>query len=289
MGGMYRQILRIVWRVLTVLLVFILASMTSFVLFPYLDRRMPVFPAVLIAYAVLAYVLLPLASRFWRVVFQPNHIPLYVVTSDGWPADPVNIAIIAKNKRQLTRAMEKAGWRKADKRTFRNTLRLFRSYVFNLDYPTAPFTSLYLFGRTFDIGFQKPRGSSASPRTRHHVRFWRLEVVDTKSKHSEHFHFWKQLLRHITKHHKTVWIGAAIDDSRPIGVHWRNLQFTHGNDTDTDRERDLIVNDLKNAGLIKTQSSVQAGEPFRFYGQIIGNQFICDGQIKIVTVKKPTT
>lgn len=288
MGVMYRRIVRILWRILTILLVIILASATSFILFPYLDRRLPVFPAVLIAYGVLAYVLLPLASRFWRVVFQPNHIPLYVVTGDGWPADPVNIAVIAKNKRQLTRAMEKAGWRKADKRTFKNTIRLFKAFVFNLDYPTAPFTSLYLFGRTFDIGFQKQRGKSASPRTRHHVRFWRLEVIDTKGKHSEHFHFWKQLLRHITKHHKTVWIGAAIDDNKPVGIHWRNLQFTHGNDTDTDRERDLIVSDLKNAGLIKTQSTVQAGEPFRFYGQILGNQFICDGQIKIVTIKKPT-
>ncbi len=266
------------------LLVVGLAAITSFVLFPYLDRRLPIFPAAVIAYGVLAYILLPLVSRFWRVVFQQNHIPLYVVTGDGWAADPVNIAVIAKNKRQLVRAMEHAGWRVADKRTFRTRLKLFYSYVLNKDYPTAPFTALYLFGKPFDIGFQKPRGESASPRTRHHVRFWRLSVIDKKSKHQEHFHFWKQLLRSITRKHKTVWIGAAIDDNKPFGIHWRNLQFTHGNDTDTDRERDLIISDLKKAGVIKKQSTVQAGEPFRFYGQIIGNQFVCDGQIKIITV-----
>jgi hypothetical protein len=265
-----------------------LASVTSFILFPYLDRRLPIFPAAILAYAVLAYIFLPFASRFWRVVFQPNHIPLYVVTGDGWPADPVNIAIIAKNKRQLTRAMTSAGWRVADKRTLKNKLRLFFAYALDRDYATAPFTSLYLFGRTFDIGFQKPRGNSASPRTRHHVRFWRLDVVDTKSKHQEHFHFWKQLLRHITKRNKSVWIGAAIDDSKPVGVHWRTLQFTHGNDSDTNKERDLIVSDLSDAGVVKKTETIQAGEPFRFYGQIIGNQFICDGQIEIVTVKKPS-
>ena len=285
MEKMYRRLLRIIWRVLTVLLVVGLASVTSFILFPYLDRRLPIFPSAVIAYAVLAYIFLPFVSRFWRVVFQPNHIPLYVVTGDGWPADPVNIAIIAKNKRQLTRAMEAAGWRRADKRTLKNKLKLFIAFILNRDYPTAPFTSLYLFGRSFDIGFQKPRGNSASPRTRHHVRFWRLDAIDKKSKHQEHFHFWKQLLRTITKHNRSVWIGAAIDDNKPVGVHWRNLQFTHGNDSDTNKERDLIVHDLKAAGVVKKSQTLQAGEPFSFYGQIIGNQFICDGQIEIVTVK----
>lgn len=285
MGVMYRQLLRIAWRILTALLVLSLAWITSFVLFPFFDRRMPIFPSAVIAYLVLAYIFLPFVSRFWRLVFQPNHIPLYAVTGDGWPADPVNIAIIAKNKRQLTRAMEAAGWRTADKRTLKNKIRLFLAFAFDRDYPTAPFTSLYLFGRTFDIGFQKPRGHSASPRTRHHVRFWRLDVIDTKTKYQEHFHFWKQLLRNITKRNKSVWIGAAIDDNKPVGVHWRNLQFTHGNDSDTNKERDLIVSDLKAAGVVKKSETMQAGEPFRFYGQIIGNQFICDGQIEIVTVK----
>lgn len=284
---MYRRILRITWRVLTVILVILLASLTTFVVFPYLDRRLPVFPAILGAYIILAYFLLPLVSRFWRLVFRPDHIPLYCITGDGWPADPVNIAIIAKNKNQLIKAMAKAGWNKADDRTFITKLRLFKAYVMNSDYAHAPFTSLYLFGRNFDVGFQKPRNNSASPRTRHHVRFWRLDVLDDKHSHAEHFHFWKQLLRSITRRYKTVWIGAAIDDNKPIGIHWRDLQFTHGNDRDTDKERDLIIDDLTEAGLVRKELTVQAGEPFRFYGQIIGNQFICDGQIKIVTLKRP--
>lgn len=282
---MYRRILRFVWRVLTAILVVGLATLTTFVIFPYLDRRLPVFPSVLLAYVILAYGLLPLASRFWRVVFQPNHIPLYTVTGDGWPADPVNIAVVAKNKRHLTKVMAVAGWKKADKRTFRNSLRLFISYVANLEYPTAPFTSLYLFGRTFDIGFQKQRGDSASPRTRHHVRFWQLDIR-AYTDPDEHFHFWKQLLRGITRQHKTIWIGAAIDDNKPIGVHWRNLQFTHGNDTDTNKERDLIIADLQSADLVRALRTIQAGAPHSFYGQIIGNKFICDGQIKVVTLRR---
>lgn len=283
---MYRQILRITWRLLTIILVIILALVSSLILFPYLDRRMPIFPAALIVYGLVAYVLLPLISRFWRVVFKPNHIPLYAVTSDGWPADPINIAFVAKNKRQLIRALEKSGWLLADKMNFGTALKLARSFAFDLDYPRAPFSNMYLLGRPFDIGFQKPRGTSASPRTRHHVRLWQLELDKKSIIEHEHFHFWKELLRQFTNRNKKIWIGAAIDDNRPLAIQWRNLQFLHGNNKDTNLERDLIIDDLSKNGLIQQQTTIKAGEPFRFYGQVIGNRFICDGQLKIVSLKK---
>ena len=100
-------------------------------LLPYLDHRLPIVWAILIAYLLLAYGLLPFASRLWRVVFKPNHIPRYVTTPDGWPADPVNIAIVANNKRQLIVAMSKAGWYQADRSNLTNTLHEAYAIVFN--------------------------------------------------------------------------------------------------------------------------------------------------------------
>jgi hypothetical protein len=50
--------------------------------------------------------------------------------------------------------------------------RMIRAFVLNSPYPTAPFSTLYLFGRGQDIGFQKAIDNS--PRNRHHVRFWAL-------------------------------------------------------------------------------------------------------------------
>ena len=47
--------------------------------------------------------------------------------------------------------------------------------AFNSPYPTAPFSTLYLFARGQDVGFQKAIDSS--PRKRHHVRFWALGLV----------------------------------------------------------------------------------------------------------------
>ena len=50
-----------------------------------------------------------------------------------------------------------------------------RAFVFNSPYPTAPFSTLYLFGRGQDIGFQKAIDNS--PRKRHHIRFWSLSLT----------------------------------------------------------------------------------------------------------------
>jgi hypothetical protein len=52
---------------------------------------------------------------------------------------------------------------------------MIRTFIFNKPYPTAPFSTLYLFGRGQDIGFQKAIDNS--PRKRHHIRFWALSLV----------------------------------------------------------------------------------------------------------------
>jgi len=46
-----------------------------------------------------------------------------------------------------------------------------RAFALNSPYPTAPFSTLYLFGRGQDIGFQK--AIDDSPRKRHHIHFGR--------------------------------------------------------------------------------------------------------------------
>ena len=277
--------LRLVWRLATITLVVAAAYVTTFVTFPLLDRVSYKFFAALGAYALLAFVLLPLVSRFWRVVFKPNHIPLYVVTPDGWPADPVNIAVIVRSKRQLTSAMRHAGWLTADKRSLRSVFKLVGSIIFDTPYPHAPFTALYLFGREFDLGFQKPRSHSGSARARHHVRFWKLSARNLDPYHDKHLSFWRTTLAKLKGESGTIWIGAALDDTGPVGIRWRDLKLTHRNDPDTNRERDLIVTDLVAAGRVKTDEMVRAGKPFHFRGQTFGNRFICDGNIRVVSLK----
>jgi hypothetical protein len=279
---MIRFVLRSMWRLVVLALGVGLAYLVVFVLFPYLDQRLPVFAALLLAYIILAYFGLPTLMRTWRVFVRPNHIPLYVTTRDGIPSDPVNIAIVAKSRHQFVKSMKRAGWYTADKATLRNSLREGWAMAFSKPYPTAPFSALFLFNRPFDLGFQIPYGKNGSPRHRHHVRFWQL--VDSKQDHG-HFRFWVRHFRKFIGREKTVWIGAAMDDINPYGVRWYNLQITHRTHPKHHRERDLIIKSLQKTGHVAEISEVQAGSPFEMRSQQIGNSFISDGRLKIVELK----
>jgi hypothetical protein len=83
----------------------------------------------------------------------------------------VNVALIG-TLQQLRSAFASLGWSEADQLGLASSWGMIRAFVFNSPYPTAPFSSLYLFGRGQDIGFQKAIDNS--PRKRHHVRFWAL-------------------------------------------------------------------------------------------------------------------
>lgn len=277
---------RTLWRVIVLALVIGLAYVSTFVLLPFLDRRLPIFPAILIVYLIIAYVGIPIVIQAWRLVFKPNHIPRYVTSPDGWPVDPVNIAVVAKNKRQLVTYMRQAGWYTADKASVKNMMREAYALLFAKSYPTAPFSALYLFGRTFDVGFQIPYGKNGSPRHRHHVRFWQL-IEKPHIDKNDHFTYWLERVRRFFGRKRTVWIGAAINDVKPFAIRWRNLQFTHGNDPDHTKERDLIIQSLQSAGLVKKVSTIKDGEPFKIRSQNLGRTFIADGNIKVVELKSP--
>jgi hypothetical protein len=276
---MFTFFLRTVWRLLVLALTVSLAYITAFVLFPFLDARAPLIIVLLLLYGFVAYFGIPTLVRIWRLVIKPNHIPLYATTGDGWPSDPVNIAVIAGSRRHLVKAMKQAGWYKADKPSFKNTLREGYSILFDKPYPTAPFGKLYLFGRKSDIGFQIPYGKNKSPRKRHHVRFWQLGVKGMDIHHHEAF--WVKLLKRFLGQEKTVWIGAAIDDIDIKGVRWRNLQITHSVHSEHHRERDYIIDTLEKESLVKKVYTVKSGEPFTL------RDFIVDGTLRVVELKSP--
>ncbi len=276
-------IIRFIWRLIVLALVLALAYVTSVYIFPYLDKRLPIFIVSALIYVFIAYFGLPLIIRFSQLVIKPHHIPRYAVTSDGWPSDPVNLVIIAKNRRHLSRSFEAIGWYKADKLNFLNCFRGVMAMVLDWPYFKAPFSSLYLFGRKFDVGFQLPYGKTLSPRKRHHVRFWQLD----KSLPDEagHVGYWLDKLKKFLHLRQTVWIGAAVDDYSISGINWRNLQLTHAVRHDHLSERDLIIKQLKDAGLIKKLDSIDAGEPFELRGQQLRGKFKVGRQLKIIILK----
>jgi hypothetical protein len=261
----------------------ILLFVISFYLFfPRLNRRLPASLAVVIIYVTTAYVTLPLLFRLWRLIRPSDHLPRYCVTPDGLASDPVNIAISA-SRSKLIAAMQQAGWHKADSRSSRSLVRLGLSILLHRPYPNAPFSTLYLFGRGHDIGFQKPTLGSKGSHRRHHVRFWACIPAMLEGKDTEHADFWERLYPETDKG-EILWVGCA---SRDIGivpiVH--NLQLTHRVLDDTDTERDIIVSDLQATGLVETIRHVQSGEPLKLRNRALASSLSTDGQLSIVDLK----
>jgi len=248
-------------------------------IFPYIDRRLPDVISILVTYMLGAYVLVPALIRFFRIIFPPNHLPLYCVTPDGFASDPLNVGIIA-TRRELINAMERTGWYVADPRTSKNIIRHVLSVVFDWPYKNAPVSNLYLFGRKHDLAFEIPiKGGAGS---RHHVRFWATTYQEDKHLTVRSIHWHRRGSRVFGDN--LLWVGAA---SRDIGLApiRHNLQLTHMIHPDTNRERDIIVSQLRDAGLVKNTHSVKLDDPYRLANRALRGYLHTDGIMTVVHLK----
>lgn len=282
---MFPLFLRQLWRAI----IFLMGALVLFFLvqlfWPESGSRLAAFSASLIIYVLMAYVVIPSLMRLFHVFSKQNHIPLYVTTGDGWPSDPITLAIIAKNKAHLINSMRSAGWYVAQPLNLKNGFKELISIIFNTHYPDSPLSNLYLFDRAHDIGFEIPTNSAGSARTRHHVRFWRLQKPQERTANMSHYAFWIDKLRHVLHLEKEIWIGAATEENRAIDVQWRTGRLTHGGSHEADKERDFIIRSLKEKGHVKSISQTEAGDSIRFRGQQFRTFYITDGSIKIIQLK----
>ena len=136
--------------------------------FRFTDSRLPTVLALAITYGVAAYIILPRIVRMSLKILQRKRVPRFTITGDGLPGDPVNL-VLTGTLQELNAAFKLAGWSQADQLGVASSWRMIRAFVFNSPYPTAPFSTLYLFGRAQDVGFQKAIDNS--PRKGHHIRF----------------------------------------------------------------------------------------------------------------------
>jgi len=280
---MLQNTLRLAARIAILLPGIVIAYFSVRDIFPYFNRRLPLAIAILATYALAAYVLVPALIRLFRILYPPNHLPLYSVTPDGFASDPVNIGIIA-TREQLTRAMEQSGWHVADPHNWRHIIRHILSTVYGWSYPTAPVSSLYLFGRKQDIAFEIPLESGYG--SRHHVRFW-ATTYDKKqplSVRSIHWHRHRQSRDHSGD---LLWVGAASMDVG-IGFIRHNMQFTHMIHPDTNRERELIIDKLRTQKLTQRVKMVQLGKPYFLINRVIRGYLHSDGKMAIVSLS-PTS
>jgi hypothetical protein len=237
------------------------------------DRRLPWVLALCLAYGIGAYVILPRTVRMGLKVLQRKHVPSFTITADGLPGDPVNLALIG-TLHQLRSAFATTGWSEADRLGLASSWHMTRAFVFNSPYPTAPFSTLYLFGRGQDIGFQKAIDNS--PRKRHHIRFWALSLARAEDALGT-ANFWLNTDRP-AENDCVLWVGAGTRDTG-ISLTRLTFQITHATDSDTNAERDYIVAELTSSRVIEDVTSYQSGQQLPHV-----NRYITDGEVTLASL-----
>jgi hypothetical protein len=246
-----------------------------FVVFRTADRRLPWILALSLTYGLAAYVILPRVVLMGLKVLKRGLVPRFTIAGDGLPADPVNLVLIG-TQQELCAAFAAAGWSTADRLGVASSWGMIRAFVFNSPYPTAPFSTLYLFGRGQDIGFQIAIDNS--PRKRHHVRFWALSATRADDSMGAAA-FWLNTDRP-PRDERVLWVGAGTRDTG-LSLTRLTLQITHATDLDTNAERDHIVDELRRRQVIGDVTLHRAGEQLPTEHV---NRYITDGEVAFASL-----
>jgi hypothetical protein len=181
--------------------------------------------AAFLVYGVAAYLLAP---EYWWLRDR-DHVTLpdqmVTTTVDGIAGDPINVCFIG-SKAELIHAFTVAEWHPADAITWRTSLEIGESVIFDRPYADAPVSTLLFDGRKQDLAFEKPAGESAD--RRHHVRIWQMPDGDDG---------------------EPLWLCSASFD-RSVGLSHDTGQVTHHIGPDVDAERDFLIDDFERAGML---------------------------------------
>ncbi|MCO5065165.1 MAG: LssY C-terminal domain-containing protein [Rhizobiaceae bacterium] len=223
-------------------------------------RRLRGIAYLIAVYAAAAYVVIP---ELWRVaehyrLTQPGGMVTH--TTAGIPGDPINIGV-AGDKAQLLTAFGKAGWDPADQLTLRTAVEIGLAVLFDHPYPDAPVSTLVFEGRPQDLAFEKPIGGS--PDRRNHVRFW---LTAQEADNNE------------------LWLGSASLDTG-AGVSHDTGQITHHIGPDIDAERDLVIRDLQDTGLVSRVYEIEGRGATQDGRNGGGDRYFTDGKAKIAVLK----
>ncbi|MEJ2378132.1 MAG: LssY C-terminal domain-containing protein [Pseudolabrys sp.] len=270
--------MRLLKRFLQRLLILGLGILTVWLIvfvFRFTDYRLPTVLALAVTYGIAAYLILPRAVRMGLKILRRKRVPRFTITGDGLPGDPVNL-VLTGTREQLEAAFASAGWSGADRLGLASSWRMVRAFLLNAPYPRAPFSTLYLFGRGQDVGFQKAIGDS--PRKRHHIRFWALSLAHADSILGTPS-FWLNSDRP-PDGARVHWVGAGTKDTG-FSLTRLTFQVTHATDADTNVERDFIIGALRKGDVIGDVTSYQAGERLGA-GQV--NHYVTDGEVTVANL-----
>ncbi|MGV8839132.1 MAG: LssY C-terminal domain-containing protein [Bauldia sp.] len=269
LGALLRTLFRIVVLAVALVVLFVIANDA------YDDsRRWGLFVGLVCVYAAFAYIILPAVVHALVVVTRRGRIPGRAFSTDGLPADPVNV-VLSGTANDLRAAFRAAGWIEAQRLTLRSAIKVATCFVLDRPYPDAPFSPLVLFGRRQDHGFQEPIGHS--PRKRNHVRFWAaphdmiVRLTDLR--------LWTSRDA-VDPNERCLWAGTASEDLG-FGLTRLTFQPTHRIDHAVDGERTHVMAALAAVGRVEDATFIDPGKP-------IEGGYVSDGRIACAVLVQST-
>jgi hypothetical protein len=175
--------------------------------------------------------------------------------------DMVNFVLIGSEK-QVQDALQAADWHVADTSNTSAVVAAVMDTYENKDYLTMPMSTLYLFGRPQDFGYEEAE-PIAMVASRNHFRIWKAPFT------------WSA---------QTVWVGAGTHD---IGFarDRRNGGITHKVDPDVDGERTNIGQTLQKSGQVKSMAYYLPPNPVQDAKVATGDSYHSDGRLLVVFLK----
>ncbi|HTZ83662.1 MAG TPA: LssY C-terminal domain-containing protein [Candidatus Acidoferrales bacterium] len=172
--------------------------------------------------------------------------------------DMVNFVIVGSQK-QLQDALEAASWHVADTDNRKAVLSALMETYDSKDYLAMPMSTLYLFNRKQDFGYEMA-DPIAMVASRHHFRIWKAPFT---SKGQE------------------VWVGAGTHD---IGFakDQRNNNVTHKIDPAVDGERENIGSSLQKTGEVKSLTFYLPPNPVQDAKNATGDGYHSDGRLLVM-------
>lgn len=222
------------------------------------------FLAYLALWLFTAYLVLPHLYKTVSRFFLPDYFFGRTFTGDGLLGDPIDIAINGKEE-ALVAAMEAAGWSSAAPLNLSSSVKMVYAAVAGANYPDAPVSPLFLFGRKQDLAFEKDIGGN--PRKRHHIRLWKTPD-----------HWW------LPGGYQADWLGAATFDSN-VELSLFTGQVTHKVDANVDLERDFVIKTLREAKMVAHVDFVQHFTSSYHSRNGGGNMIHTDGTLPFVTLR----
>jgi hypothetical protein len=179
------------------------------------------------------------------------------------PSDVTNIMLIGTLD-QVQKAFADAGWSSAAALSTQAKLETFRAIAEQRGYKEAPVSILLLDGRPPDGVFEKLTNTFAQ---RHHLRLWR---------------------RPDTFNGQPVWVIAATHDTG-IDFSEQNRTFIHKIDSQIDRERAKVVNDLLLTGRVKSVELVDRPAVPEHGQNATGDDVETDGKMAVLILSDSPT